>query len=67
MIFLNIYSLNSNISKNNLLEKFNTLFLQNKIKLKEDNDYLKLSFKNNKELILYNKENIDSFILLECI
>ena len=31
MIFLNIYSLNSNISKNNLLEKFNTLFLQNKI------------------------------------
>jgi len=67
MIFLNIYSLNSNISKNNLLEKFNTLFLQNKIKLKEDNDYLKLSFKNNKELILYNKENIDSFILLESI
>ena len=67
MIFLNIYRLNSNISKNNLLEKFNTLFLQNKIKLKEDNDYLKLSFKNNKELILYNKENIDSFILLESI
>ncbi len=67
MIFLNIYSLNSNISKNNLLEKFNSLFLQNKIKLKEDNDYLKLSFKNNKELILYNKENIDSFILLESI
>ncbi len=67
MIFLNIYSLNSNISKNNLLEKFNSLFLQNKIKLKEDNDYLKLSFENNKELILYNKENIDSFILLESI
>ena len=43
------------------------MFLQNKIKLKEDNDYLKLSFENNKELILYNKENIDSFILLEYI
>ena len=43
------------------------MFLQDKIKLKEDNDYLKLSFENNKELILYNKENIDSFILLEYI
>ena len=64
------YSSNSNISKKNLLEQFNSLFLQNKIKLKKDNDCLKFSFENNqinKELILCNKENIDPFILLEYI
>ena len=64
------YSSNSDISKYSLLEQLNSLFIENKIKLKEDKDDLILSFENNhinQKLILNNKENIDSFILLEYI
>ena len=64
------YNLNLNNSINNLIEELNILFLENKVKIKEEEDYLKLTFESNQinnELILINKENIDSFLLLEYI
>ncbi len=64
------YNLNLNNSINNLIEELNILFLENKVKIKEEEDYLKLIFESNQinnELILINKENIDSFLLLEYI
>ena len=64
------YNLNLNNSINNLIEELNILFLENKVKIKEEEDYLKLTFESNQinnELILINKENIDSLLLLEYI